>query len=444
MSGPGGRDASDRCAPEPPAEGRAPGENRPDPSVTRPPTDATAARVRRTVWIMFFAQMISMVGFSSIFPFLPLYVKSLGTATALSEDLCIGLVFSGQAFTMMIASPVWGSLADRWGRKIMVERAMFGGAVVLTLMAFVRSAEELVALRMLQGLITGTIGAASALVAATVPRGQTGRAMGLLHAGMGLGLGLGPMIGGAVADAFGYRAAFYITGALLALAGGVVGWGVEERFVPDGAAGAGRGTLMGRWRRLLSGAGVVRIYSLRFINQMGRIVYMPILPLFALSLLDDPALGNSFTGVVLGVSAGATAVSAAYCGRLGDRVGHRRMLILFFLAGAVFFALQALVAAGWQLFVLQALYGVAMGGIVPSVSALLAEHTRRGEEGAVYGLDNSVTAAARVAGPMLGVGVSIWLGMRAVFVAAALLYLAAALIALTGLNARPGRGARSA
>jgi MFS transporter, DHA1 family, multidrug resistance protein len=396
-------------------------------------SNLTATRVGQTVWIMFFAQMISMVGFSSIFPFLPLYVKSLGTATALSEELCAGLVFSGQAFTMMIASPIWGSLADRWGRKIMVERAMFGGAVIMTLMAFVRSAEELVALRMIQGLITGTIGAASALVAATVPRGQTGYAMGLMHAGMGLGLGLGPMIGGTVADAFGYRAAFFITGALLALAGVVVWLGIQEHFVPNGPRRGGFGTLFNCWRRLLFSPKVAQAYILRFINQMGRIVFIPILPLFAVSLLDNPALGNSFTGIVLGVSAGATAVSSAYCGHLSDRVGHRRMLILFFTAGSIFFALQALVDAAWQLFVLQALYGVAMGGIVPSVSALLAENSRPGEEGAVYGLDNSVSAAARVVGPMLGVSVSMWLGMRAVFTAAALLYLTAVLIAILGL-----------
>ena len=99
--------------------------------------------------------MISMIGFSSVFPFLPLYVKSLGTVTSISVELCYGLVYSGQAFTMMIASPFWGSLADRWGRKVMVERAMFGGATLLILMAFVRSAEELVILRMIQGAVSG-------------------------------------------------------------------------------------------------------------------------------------------------------------------------------------------------------------------------------------------------------------------------------------------------
>lgn len=388
---------------------------------------------KRTVMIMFFAQVISMIGFSSIFPFLPLYVKSLGTATFLSEELCTGLVFSGQAFTMMIASPIWGALADRWGRKIMVERAMFGGAIILTLMAFVRSAEELVALRMLQGLVSGTISAANALVAAAAPRGQTGFAMGMMQAGMGLGLGLGPLIGGFVADVYGYGAAFYITGLLLAVAGVVVLFGVQERFVPNHRGSDKPVGFIKGWRSLLSVKGIILVYSLRFINQMGRIIFIPILPMYVLYLIDNPELGNSFTGLVIGFSSASTAICAVYFGRLGDRIGHRLMLIVFFTSCFLFFGFHVLIKHGWQLFLLQALFGIALGGIIPAISALLAVQTMQGNEGAVYGLDSAVTSAARVIGPMLGVLISSWFGLRAVFGAAAVLYLIAALMAVAGL-----------
>jgi DHA1 family multidrug resistance protein-like MFS transporter len=405
--------------------------------MTTPPLKSNVGSVKRTVWIMFFAQMISMIGFSSIFPFLPLYVHALGTVTSLGEELCAGLVFSGQAFTMMIAAPIWGLLADRWGRKIMVERAMFGGAVVMTLMAFVGSAEELVALRMLQGLITGTISAANALVAAAAPRRQVGYAMGLMQAGMGLGLGLGPIIGGAVADTFGYRAAFYITGALLAVAGLVVWFGVQENFVAVLPTTSKRHFFLGRWRSMLAAPGVGLIYSLRFINQMGRILYIPILPLMVLALIQNPNQGNSFTGIVIGVSSAAAALFAVYFGRLGDRVGHRPILIYGFMGCALLFALQAFAGSGWQLFALQTLYGIALGGIVPAISALLAQQTPQGDEGAVYGLDSSITSGARVVGPMLGVAISVGIGMRAVFGVTALLYFAACLTAVLGLRKLP-------
>jgi len=136
----------------------------------------------RTLYILAFSQFITAIGFSSIFPFLPLYVKSLGSTTGLSIELLAGLVFSAQAFTMMIASPIWGGLADRFGRKLMIQRASFGGTVLLFIMAFVTSAEQLVALRAIQGLITGTVAANNALVASIAPRERTGYAMGMLIA----------------------------------------------------------------------------------------------------------------------------------------------------------------------------------------------------------------------------------------------------------------------
>ncbi|RPJ74805.1 MAG: MFS transporter, partial [Desulfobacteraceae bacterium] len=231
-----------------------------------------ASSWRRTLYIMVFCQAITSIGFSSIFPFLPLYVKSLGSVTGLGTEFLSGLVFSCQAFSMMVASPFWGALADRWGRKLMVERAMFGGALLLGLMAFVRSAEELVLLRTVQGLITGTIGAANALVASQVPREKTGYAMGLLQVGMGLGVGLGPVIGGAVADAFGYRAAFYVTAALLAIAGVVVVFGVEETFTAADRPVGRKFDFWKEWRRIFAAAGVLTTYSLRFLDSLVRML----------------------------------------------------------------------------------------------------------------------------------------------------------------------------
>jgi MFS transporter, DHA1 family, multidrug resistance protein len=388
---------------------------------------------RRTLYIMVFCQVITSIGFSSIFPFLPLYVKSLGSVTSASTELLSGLVFSGQALTMMLASPIWGAVADRWGRKLMVERAMFGGVIILLLMAFVRSAEELVLLRAIQGTITGTIGAANALVAAVVPRGQTGYAMGLLQVGLGVGVGLGPVIGGAVADAFGYRAAFYVTAALLGIAGFIVLFGVEEKFVAPGKAGSRQPGFWREWRLILSAPGIVPTYALRFMDALSRMAFIPILPLFALELITEPSQVNSFTGLVIGTAAAAAAVFSVFFGRLGDRTGHRSIVIGCALGGCGSFLLQAGVGSGWQFLLLHLVAGIAHGGIVTGVSALLARFTRCGEEGAVYGLDNSINSGARALAPMIGVSIAMWLGLRAVFGAISLLYLTAAVLAFRRL-----------
>jgi len=385
---------------------------------------------RKTLYIMVFCQVITSIGFSSIFPFLPLYVKSLGSVTSLGTDILSGLVFSSQALTMMIASPIWGAVADRWGRKLMVERAMFGGAVILLLMAFARSAEELVLLRTFQGMITGTIGAANALVASIVPRERSGFAMGLLQVGLGAGVGLGPIIGGAVADAYGYRAAFYVTAALLAVAGIIVAVGVQEHFTPPAKTDRRRTGFWREWRHIFASPGIVATYALRFMDSLSRMAFIPILPLFALELMAEASRVNSFTGLVIGAAAAAAAVFSVFFGRLGDRTGHRQIVIACALAGSFSFFLQVWVGSGWQFLALHLLAGIAHGGIVTGVSALLARYTRCGEEGAVYGLDNSINSGARALAPMIGVSIAMWLGLRAVFGAIALLYLTAASLAL--------------
>jgi DHA1 family multidrug resistance protein-like MFS transporter len=385
--------------------------------------EAPSVYWRRTLYIMFIAQLFTSVGFSSMFPFLPLYVADLGSSTRLSVEFLAGMVYSAQAFAMMIASPFWGAVADRYGRKLMVERAMFGGAVLLLMMAYVTSAEQLVLLRTIQGLVTGTIAAANALVAAVVPRRHTGYAMGLLQVGSGAGVAFGPMVGGVIADFLGYSATFYVTAAMLLFSGILVWLGVQEHFDPSQTSDQKKVSFIEEWRHVLTTPGVTTTFSLRFMSQLGGMMIIPIMPLFIPTLLADTSRLNTFTGLVIGVSSGATTLSAVYLGRLGDRTGHRRIVVTSALVAAFLYGLQSLITAGWQLLVLQALVGVAMGGIIPAISALLAKLTATGEAGAVYGLDNSINAAGRSVAPLLGSLIAAWFSLRATFAVTGLIFL---------------------
>jgi DHA1 family multidrug resistance protein-like MFS transporter len=371
---------------------------------------------QRTLYIMFAAQLLTAIGFSSIFPFFPLYVKQLGSSFGFNLEMMAGLVFSSQAFTMMIASPIWGALADRYGRKLMVERAMFGGSVILLLMAFVQSAEQLVVLRAIQGLVTGTVAAANALVASSTPREHAGYGMGLLQVGSGGGVALGPIIGGAVADRFGYAAAFYVTALLLLLGGLLVLIGVKEPFErrPLQAKSRTAGFLKA-WRDIFALPRVPVTFILQFLSQLGTNLLTPILPLFIPTVLGPAQDLNTFTGLVVGATAATSTVSSIYFGRLGDRVGHRVILIASLTVGGLFYIPEIIVNAGWQILALQALVGVASGGIVPSISALQARFTHHGMEGAVYGLDNSIGSGARALAPMIGAGIAASWSLRAAF-----------------------------
>lgn len=399
---------------------------------------------KRTLYVTVFAQIMTSIGFSSFFPFLPLYIADLGADSRLSVEILSGLAFSGQAVMMMIASPIWGIIADRYGRKLMVERAMFGGAVVICLMGLARSAEELVLLRAVQGMVTGVVGAHNALVASVVPRERTGYAMGLLQVGLGIGIAIGPLIGGLVADMFGYRVAFYVTGLLLFISGIIVWLGVEENFQPASRVKTEIRTIVQKWSSILSTPGVLVIYSLRFVSQFGRMMIFPVLPLFIQTLMKDPSRVNTFTGMVVGTSSVFITLSAICLGRLGDRIGHRRILICCFIGGALAFLPQGFVMAPWQLLVMQALAGAALGGIVPSISALLARYTPQGEEGVVYGLDNSVNSGARALAPIIGASVAMWMGLRTTFIVICLLFFIAGILSLWRLPREMASGRKSA
>jgi DHA1 family multidrug resistance protein-like MFS transporter len=393
---------------------------------------------QRTLYIVVIAQVLTAIGFSAFFPFLPLYVHDLGSSMGLSLDLLSGLAFSGQAFTMMLVSPMWGALADRYGRKLMVERAMFGGTLILLLMAFSRSAEELVLLRIIQGLITGTVAAANALIAAVAPRERMGYAMGMLEVGLGAGVAFGPLIGGAIADVWGYSAAFYVTSAMLLIGGILVLVGVKEDFHPPAAREKKKApSMLGEYRRIIAAPGVSITYFLRFLSQFGRNMIVPVLPLLVQSLLRGSGAVNTVTGLVTGGGAAATTLSSVYLGRLGDRIGHRRILVICLLVAALLYFPQAASTQAWQVIALQALVGVAMGGVLPALSALLARYTRPGEEGAVYGLDNSVNSGGRAVAPLIGAAFAAWLGYRAAFTATGIAFLISGALAAFMLPREP-------
>ena len=381
----------------------------------------------RTLYILFFVQLFTAVGYSSIFPFLPLYVAELGSAYGLKIELLAGWVFSAQAISMMIASPIWGNLADRFGRKLMIQRAQYGGAVLLTMMAFVQNAEQLVLLRGIQGLVTGTIAANSALVAATAPRHRSGYAMGLLQVGLGAGLAAGPLLGGALADAFSYHAAFYGTGLLLLISGLMVTLYIREPEQIDPETRRKKSNMLKGWALILRTPGVSATYGMRFMSRMARMMIVPILPLFIAALISDSERMNTFIGLVLGAFSAASTLSGIYLGRLGDRIGHRKVLLACLAAAGIAYLPQALVGDAWHLLWLSALAGVAVGGVIPMISALLANHIRQGDEGAAYGLDNSIAAAGRAAAPLVGSWIASMYGFRAVFTATAGVFFAAAL-----------------
>ncbi len=383
---------------------------------------------RRNLLVLFGVQLLSTIGFSLVFPFVPLYVKEIGIATRGSVEFWSALTFSSQALTMMIAAPIWGAYADRYGRKMMLVRATFGGALLLALMGMVQNAEQLVVVRALQGLVTGVVPATNALVAASAPRERSGEALGTLQMSFAIGIAIGPVLGGLLGEAFGFREGFWITAGLLALAGLAALLWVHEEFKP--VPREARAGLFDAYRRLLRAPGMGGIYELSFLRSLGQTMLMPMVALFVVELQGREEGAALITGLLIGASSATAAMSGVWFGRLGDRIGHVRVLVGAAVAAMAISATQATVTSAWQLGVLQALLGFAIGGMVPSVAALMNLWSPAGNQGATYGLDTSVNSAARSLAPMVGAAVATFFGLRGVFGASAVIYGCVALLTL--------------
>jgi len=321
---------------------------------------------------------------------------------------------------MMITSPIWGVVADRYGRKPMLLRATIGGAVLITLMGFVQNAEQLVLLRTIQGAVTGVISSVNALVASTAPKEKMGSSLGLLMFARWGGVALGPVIGGILGDAFGFRESFWITGIILALAGLCVWLWVHEEFTP--VEKAKQPSLVGSYRMLLAAPGMMGLYTLAFLRSLGQMMIYPVAALFMIELMGTEIGAATASGLMIGAVAGASAVSSVYLGQLGDRIGHERILIASAVGAMLFYLPQPFVTAPWQLILLQGLTGFTVGGLLSPMAALMNLWTPPNTQGATYALDNSVAAAGRTISPMVAAAVATWVGVRGVFGITALVY----------------------
>ncbi len=372
------------------------------------------------LWV---AQLVSALAFSFALPFLPLYVQELGIDDPAEAGLWAGATSATFSIVMATLGPVWGSVADRFGPRLMVGRAMFGGALVIGGMGLARQVYDLLALRTLQGAITGVQAALTVMVAAIVPRERLGWSVGLLQVATFSGASIGPLIGGYLADQVGYRPAFFATGALMLASGAIVFLGVPEVARP-GRAGPRVGFVEGL-RLAFGSPAVVSMVLILFLLQFAATVVSPVLPLFIKELASDTERVGTLTGLILGLGGLFGALSALGAGRVADAVGHKPIVVGAALASTMLYAPQAWVQTPEQLLVLRVGLGLFNGALIPSTQAIIGLATPPNRRGVAFGIAASAASLGSAAGPLVGAGVAAVFGIRAVFLVTAVLLLVA-------------------
>lgn len=385
---------------------------------------------KRNLIVLCFAQLLTLIGFSAYLPFIPYYVQELGAQSYAEATAWLAVFDSGAATAMMLLSPVWGTLADRYGRKPMLVRATLAGAALAFLMGLATSPMQLVVLRILQGALCGTVAAANTLVATETPDESLGKGLGIMQTTQFVGQAAGPLVGGIAADAFGYRAVFPISAGMMTIALMAIIAFVRERnrTIPSKRSQTYRHPVRRLWSLAVTRNTLVLLIALAG-NSFALSVLSPVVSLYIKALSTSTEGLATLAGAITSASALTASTSAIALGHLADKIGRKAVLLACVIGVALIHVPQALATSPLQLLVLRAIQGLFMGGVIPTANALLAQSTPVSQRGIIFGLVTSVQAGGRAIGPLVGAGVSNNWGMRSSFwVTASIFALISALV----------------
>ncbi len=383
---------------------------------------------KRVYWAVWFANLITSIGMMSFLPFFPTHLGHLGITDGREIATWSGLIYGAAPLMAGVMGPVWGSLGDRFGRKLMVLRALVAIGFFIGCMAFARTPFELFGLRLLQGVFSGFVAPSITLVSVAAPPGIQGRVTGTLQTALAVGTIAGPLLGAFVESRYGLSALFLcVSGAAFASAlvvlvlvregpiergagpmgwGGWGGWGVGARALLGDVALHGRSADL---RRMLW-----IVFSVQF--AVG--TTLPLLELYVREVWDgDAARVPGLTAALFSLMAIVDLVCMPLWGHLGDRRGHREMLGRSTLFTGVALLLHAVVPGYGALVVARLLLASACAGTKPCSIGLMAEVTPVERRGGAVGMVLSARQFGVSLSAMAGGGLSTLLGLHGLFAA---------------------------
>ena len=366
----------------------------------------------RVAW---FGSFLTGASISLIVPFMPIFVEQLGIEGD-QVAFYAGLAISVSAVSAALVSPIWGILADKYGRKPMMIRAGLAMTITMGGLAFVPNIYWLLFLRLLNGVFTGFVPNATALIASQVPKDKSGAALGTLSTGVVAGTLTGPFVGGFIAEIFGIRNVFLLVGTFLFLAAILTIFFIKEDFQPvakEKAIPTKEVFSSFKYPRLL-----VNLFLTSFVIQFSAQSIGPILALYVRDLGQTENL-LFVSGLIVSSMGFSSMMSAGILGKLGDKVGNHRLLVAAQIYSVIIYLLCAHATSPLQLGLYRFLFGLGTGALIPGVNALLSKMTPKSGISRIFAFNQVFFYLGGVIGPMAGSAVAGYLGYHAVFYATA-------------------------
>lgn len=379
---------------------------------------------RKTLVAMVAVQVIMSLSFTFLSPIMPLFLPEIGVANDAHLYLWAGALGSVTSFVAAFAAPIWGRIADRRGRKLMVLRSAFAIGLCTLLMGLAQNVWHLLGARVLMGAFAGFSAASVVLISTQVPRHKLGYALGLMSSGQLVGSLVGPVFGGALADLTGsYRLPFFAGGSLSLVAGALCWWWVPEAFTPPTDAKAKTG-LTAALRVVGATPGMAALVVVLLLSQFAVQAVQPIVALYVQDIVGDRPDLATLGGIALSVTGLAGVMAVPVLTRSGDRFGEKFVLMVALAGAALATAPQALAGSYMGFVVERFSLGLFVGSIVPVTNALIGKVTPAADRGTTFGITSSAYFLGNSLGPMSGGAVAAYAGLPWVFVLTTVLLLA--------------------
>lgn len=369
---------------------------------------------KRTVYISLVCVFCTSFGVSQLGPILPLYFHDLGVNTPEEMSLWSGLATGITFLIVCLAAPFWGRLADKKGRKITLIRSSFGMALCNVLIAFQTTPEGVVLIRLIQGLVSGFYSASITLIASESPLEKTGWALGLLASANLAGSLIGPLLGGYIADTVGIRNDFIIVGILMGLAGLLATAFIHENYIPK--PNIEKLSISKLKEQIPEFSSIVALCVASFIYAICIMSLQPVISVYIKGIVPSHTENLAFiAGAVFSAMGIAQLMSSSPLGKLVDKVGPRKVLVISLIYVGLFNIPQAYVTDVYQLALIRFLQGFGLGGMLPALNTYLSSKTPREFTGQVFSYNQSCLFFGYFLGAIGGSSLMALLGFTTLF-----------------------------
>ena len=377
---------------------------------------------KKNFYIIMFTNFLVAGSTTMIMPFLSLYIESLGNYSDEYVQRWAGLVFGVTFVAALIMSPIWGRIADKYGYKPILVINGFGIAISIYLMGTAGSVHELFLIRLFMGVVTGFIPTSLAFVSSQTAKETAGKTLGTLQMGSVSGTLFGPVIGGLMADAFGFKYTFIITAVVIGIAATLVLISIKEvkRVAKKDAHVYARKTII---QGILNHRLLLNVMIITSLIQIGNFSIQPLLSLYVAHLTEGSGQVAFLAGVTFSATGVGNLLFARRWGRLGDSIGYEKVLGFLLILAFAFIVPQAFVTELWQLIILRLLFGIAVGGMIPTTTALMRREAPIEIQGEIMGYNTSFRFLGNIIGPVFGGIVSGFIGIPSVFIVTGTLFI---------------------